>query len=309
VGLNSGAAVDVVKDKAYTKYFLQLGGVSCATGQAFLLSWWAQRLRRSLSARGLDQVRDVAEAVGYARDVLGFPVYIKPADGSKGWQVWCVAGEEELAEVIARYERERVRVALIEERIELPDFRLVVLDGEVISAYQRVPLSVTGDAVSTVEQLLVARQDGFHVSGRDVSLWIDDDRVTARLRRLGLNRSTVPAAGAVVQLLDASNLSLGGESVDVTGKVAARWSQLAVDVAAMFGLRFCGVDLACADLTSDAGPYAVIEVNGTPGLDQYGLSGERQERFVRELYARVLNTAPEHGRRLIAEGFTGPEQR
>src|SRR5262249_47093845 len=155
------------------------------------------------------------------------------------WQVWCVADEDELAEVIRRYERERVRVALVERRIDLPDFRLVVLDGELISAYQRVPLSVTGDGVSTVESLLVARQDGFHVSGRDTSLWIDDDRVTARLRRLGLDRTTVPAAGEVVQLLDASNLSLGGTSVDVTGKVAARWSQLAVEVATMFGLRFC----------------------------------------------------------------------
>jgi glutathione synthase/RimK-type ligase-like ATP-grasp enzyme len=91
---------------------------------------------------------------------------------------------------------------------------------------------------------------------------------------------------------DISNLSAGGTADDVTDRVARRWRELGRDVAESFGLAFCGVDLACADIASEDADHSILEVNATPGLDHYAAVGERQERLVRDLYALVLNAAP-----------------
>lgn len=271
LGLNDSAACDVVKDKAYTKYFLNLAGISTPEGRAFLLPWWAAEL-------GAKTDDPLAYAAG-----LGFPLYVKPTEGSKGRHVWRVHSTRRLEEVLAHYERERVRVAVIERAIDLSDHRLTVLDGRLIAAYRRIPLTVIGDGWSTIDELLPHRPD--------LVLRPDDARVDDRLRRLGLDRNSVPAVGEAVRLLDLANLSLGGTAVDLSERVAPRWSRIAIDVAALFGLRFCGVDLLCADLAADAGDYAVLEVNGSPGLDQYASIGERQSTAVRDLYTHLLGHA------------------
>jgi len=292
VGLNSGAASDVVKDKAYTKFFLRQGGYTCPRGESFLLPWWADKLRPALTAHGALALRTTDQALGYVHAELPLPVYAKPVDGSKGVNVFYCADEADLTRAIQTFEHDHVKVALIEEAIHLPDFRLVILNGELISAYRRVPLAVTGDGQSTIAELLVLLQDEYHQTGRDTFLKTDDARILTRLRHLGLDLTSVPEPGRPVRLLDISNLSAGGTAIDHTRDVAPRWRDLAATIAHEFGLRFCGVDLACADLTSPLGDYAIIEVNGTPGLDHYGAVGTEQERIVRELYARVLNTAP-----------------
>ncbi|HYN94600.1 MAG TPA: hypothetical protein VES42_12185 [Pilimelia sp.] len=293
VGLNSAAACEVVRDKAYTKHFLRRWGYDCPAGEAFLLGWWADRLRPRLREHGTTDVRSADRVLAYVADELGYPVYVKPVDGSKGVLVWYCDTPALVERVLALYEAERVRVAVVERAVELPDFRLVVLDDTLISAYQRLPLEVVGNGHASIGELLGMLQVAFRRAGRDTSLTLDDGRIATRLQRSGLTLDSVPAPGRRVPLLDVSNLSTGGTAVDLTATVAPRWRDLAIDIARQFGLRFCGVDLACADLESGAGGYSVIEVNGTPGLDHYGAVGAAQERVVSDLYARVLNTSPE----------------
>ncbi|MGH7882709.1 MAG: hypothetical protein ACREN8_07360 [Candidatus Dormibacteraceae bacterium] len=186
-----------------------------------------------------------------------------------------------------------IRVAVVEEAVALPDYRLIVLQGQLISAYLRTPLSVVGDGVKTIADLIIELQGTFEQAGRRTKIDKDDKRIIFRLRRGGLDLSSVPLAKQVVQLLDISNLSAGGTALDVTEDVAPRWRQLSVDIAQYLGLNFCGVDLACPDITTNTGEYYVLEVNSSPGLDHYGAIGSRQEEIVRNLYARVLNVAPQ----------------
>src|SRR5215470_13604145 len=96
VGLNSGAANEVVKDKAYTKHFLRLANIETPKGESFLLGWWASRLRDRLMAHGVTSLRTADQAGAYIRATTGYPVYVKPVDGSKGVGVWRVNDDEEL---------------------------------------------------------------------------------------------------------------------------------------------------------------------------------------------------------------------
>ncbi|GAA3219409.1 hypothetical protein [Actinocorallia longicatena] len=288
VGLNSGAACEVVKDKAHTKFFLRGSGYRCPRGQTFLLPWWAEQIMPGLGTRGFSGPRTTAGAAAYAGEI-GFPVYVKPVDGSKGLGVFRCDGPGEVDEVMARYAEQRVRVAVVEEAVGLPDHRLVVLRGKLISAYSRYPLAVVGDGSASIGELLVRLQRHFEDIGRDTRIDLADVRIGRRLARSGRTLRSVPAAGEHVVLHDISNLSAGGSALDVTAEVSRRWTDLALDVSASLGLDFSGVDLACADLSSPDGDYAILEVNATPGLDHYGSVGTEQEKIVKAMYAVVLN--------------------
>ena len=147
VGLNSWAAIETLRDKEFTKFLLRSSGYRCPAGRTFALPWWAGRIGPSLARRGYDGLVTTADAVDFAMG-LGFPVYSKPVDGAHGTGVERCHDATEIEEAIARYEVLRVKTMLVEEAIDLPDYRIVVLDDEVISAYRRRPLAVGGDGVS-----------------------------------------------------------------------------------------------------------------------------------------------------------------
>jgi len=164
-----------------------------------------------------------------------------------------------------------------------------VLDGEVISAYERMPLAVTGDGRSSVAKLLSAKQAAFVKEGRDTVLKPDDPRITAMLRMLKLTRRSVLEKGRSVRLLPNANLSTGGDARDVTSTLHPKWKKLAVRIARDMNLRYIGIDVMTEDELSDVpGDYTLIEVNAAPGLDNYASIGEAQMSVVRELYRKVL---------------------
>ena len=290
VGLNSWAAIETLRDKEFTKFLLRSSGYRCPAGRAFALPWWAERIGPSLARRGYDDLVTTADAVDFAKG-LGFPVYSKPVDGAHGSGVERCHDATEIEEAIARYEVQRVKTMLVEEAIDLPDYRIVVLDDEVISAYRRRPLAVHGDGISTIAELIDRLQGHFRASGRRTRLDPADPRVSTYLSHSGRSTSTIPDAEEVVTLLPISNLSAGGTAEDVTSHVAACWKDLAVAIAASLGARFCGVDLSTPDIERD-GEYVVLEVNGCPGLDHFQDADVEPAQRVSELYARVLNARP-----------------
>lgn len=280
VGLNPAAANAVVVDKAYTSYFLRSAGIDTPKGESFLLGWWAHQMR----ARGRESSRTAGQARSYIHATTGYPVYVKPVNGSHGVNVWRVGDDDELDRVVSVFERERVRVMLVEEAVDLPDYRLVVVDGELMWAYRRFPLAVTGDGKSTINELLADVE-----RHRDRVLDLSDPRITARLARGGRTGDSVLAQGERLRVLDVSNLYAGGTAVDVTATVAHRWRELAVSATSLFGLRFSGIDLACADIEADDARYALFEINGAPDLDPYVPRGSEEEQSIRDLYRKFLN--------------------
>ncbi len=301
IGLNSGAACEVVTDKAFTKHFLSLHGYATPKGATFLLPWWAERVTYRGSPPAM---RTTGEAEAYARDELGLPVYVKPVSGSQGTGISRCDTVDDLGRAIAEVAHHRAKVIMVEEVVDMPDYRLVVLHDELISAYRRVPLTVVGDGAQTILSLLRELDLKFRVTGRDTRIKFDDPRIVRCLRRRRHSLDSVPGAGERVPLLDISNLSAGGVAEDVTAAIAPRWRDLARELTAAFGLQFCGVDIACADITDESADYSVLELNAAPGLDHYASVGAEQEAIVDALYARVLNAAPQP-----APGATAPTTR
>lgn len=292
LGLNTGAAANLAKDKGYTKFMLRNMSVNCPVGTEFLLPWWSDiitstpRYRENLKPRTTDQ------CTKYIEENLGYPVYVKPVDGSNGSNVFKIDSSHQLKAAITVFEEKKIRVITVEEQITMPDYRIVILDGEPISAYLRHPLSVQGDGKSTLRELLLDLQSQYEKDGRDTRIFANEDRIISYLKNKNLDLNHIIAKDSNMVLSDISNLSAGGTLRDVSHEISERWTELAIYIAHNFNLRLCGLDLACDDITDNQANYSVLEVNAAPGLDHYAASGATQAKIVQELYTRVFNAIP-----------------
>ena len=171
------------------------------------------------------------------------------------------------------------------------DYRVVVFDGEIISAYTRIPLNVVWNGKSTIDELLTEKQSQFIESGRDTIIDRNDSRISVKLQKQWLNFNSVLPSRKQTFLLDNANLSTWGDSIDVTKSIHLDFAKLAVDITADMGLRLCGVDFMTKDLTKSLAEnenYIVIEINGAPGLDNYMSTGEEQLQNVKNMYKKIL---------------------
>lgn len=218
------------------------------------------------------------------------PVIVKPNSGSQGRGVTLVHNKREFYRAM-RTVFEIDRVALVQQPVHGKDYRIVVLDERVISAYERIPLNVIGNGRSTISNLLKKKQQEFVASSRDTNIKKNDPRITEKLKHQGLNLQSVLAQGERVFLLDNANLSAGGDSADVTANMHPTFGKIAIKLTKDMGLRLCGVDLMIdGDISQKSSPFWVLEINSAPGLDHYSRSGKAQEKIVEDLYLEVLKS-------------------
>ncbi len=277
--LNPVGASDIAKDKDYAAFFMRKMGYTVPVGRAFASPDWAA---------AIGSKNNTYAAIDYAKRI-GYPLVVKPNSGSQGYGVAVVHSEKELRRAL-EYVFKADKMALVQKPVRGLDYRIVVLDGKVISAYERIPLNVTGDGRSTITQLLKAKQKQFDISNRDTWIKFDDPRIAAKLRTQGLRLSSVPPAGTTMYLLDNANLSTGGDAIDVTDSIHKTYSEIAIRLTRDMGLRLCGVDIMTTDISKPAQKYCVLEINAGPGLDHYVKTGAKQKKLVEDMYRTVLKS-------------------
>ena len=278
--LNPVGASDVARDKDYANFFMRKMGYPTVPGRAFFRPDWAEAVGSNDNA---------AAALRYATRI-GFPVFVKPNSGSQGKNVSLVWNARELRRALKAIFLDD-RVALVQKPVAGRDYRIVVLDEKIISAYERIPLNVIGDGRSNIEQLLRKKQREFAISSRDTRLRLNDPRIAAKLRAQGRALGTVAKSGEQVFLLDNANLSSGGDAVDVTRTMHPSFNKLAIKLTRDMGLRLCGVDIMVSDtITKPPKMWSILEVNAAPGLDHYVKTGKAQQKMVEAMYLKVLRS-------------------
>jgi D-alanine-D-alanine ligase-like ATP-grasp enzyme len=276
--LNPLGASEVARDKSYAAYFMHHMGYPVIEGRQFLLDWWRERI-------SVDE--DAGASVVYA-NALGYPVIVKPNSKSQGSGVFKVYSDGELMCAIQSYQ-EKERVFLVQRFVPWRDYRIVVLDNEIISAYERRALSVTGDGVSSVRELLSDKQEQFNKRGRDTRIRINDPRILQCLERKQRSLDAVVPREETWQLLDNANLSTGGDAHDCTDSIHPAYAELAVKLTRDMGLRYCGVDLFVDGVLTDAScTYIICEINAAPGIDNYASIGLDQHKRVESMYRKIV---------------------
>ncbi len=278
VDLNTLGASEISKDKDYSAFFMKKMGYPTVVGKPFYSDQWSATIGSK---------EDTLAAIRYAKKI-GYPLFVKPNDGSQGYSVSKVSNSYELRKALADLFKSR-DVALVQKPAMGRDYRIVVLDSKVISAYERIPLSVIGDGRLSILKLLRKKQRSFVKLGRDTKIKIEDPRIKAKLRFQGRTVRSVPIFGERVFLLDNANLSTGGDATDVTEAMHPSFNKIATRLTRDMGLRICGVDLMIeGDISKPAKKYVILETNAAPGLDHYVKSGPEQKNIVEKLYREVL---------------------
>ncbi|KNC55289.1 glutathione synthetase [Thecamonas trahens ATCC 50062] len=160
------------------------------------------------------------------------------------------------------------------------ELRILVIAGGVFAASMRTAPVAVGDGESSVADLVDAlntdptRGPG-HTHPRSV---IDAAAVSAYLGMGALAR--VPAAGEKVQLLGISNLSAGGNAVDVTDRLHPEIKQMCVEVAEALMLDLVGIDVIVADMEAPlaSAGCCILEANTSPGLRMHAFPSEGTAR-------------------------------
>jgi D-alanine-D-alanine ligase-like ATP-grasp enzyme len=277
---NPVGSADIAKDKDYANFFMRNMGYRTILGKTFFSKEWSE---------AIGSKRDSNAAYRYAKK-LGFPVVVKPNSGTQGTGVFLVHNKQEFYRAM-KIIFKNDRVALVQRVVNGRDYRIVVLDKEIISAYERIPLNIIGDGRSTIRNLLTKKARGFIASSRDTRIKLNDPRITDKLKHQKMTMRSVPHRGEQVFLLDNANLSSGGDAVDVTNDIHPRFKKLAVKLTCDMGLRLCGVDLMIVgDIRNKPGPYWILEINAAPGLDHYVKTGKTQQKIVEDLYLKVLKS-------------------
>lgn len=275
--LNALGSVEIAKDKWYAKYFLQQHWYSTPKWQTFFSDKWNEHLKLK---------RTIGDWYIYAKN-LWFPVIIKPNNLSQWAWVWKVFSKKEYYEQ-AKKIFELSNVMIVEEFQKWNDYRVVVLDDEIISAYQRIPLNVVGNWVHSIQELLTQKQKIFITIWRNEIIDFSDNRIENILKRNALSLDSILPDWQKVFLLDNANLSTWWDSKDFTNEIHQDFKTLAVHITKDMWLRFCGVDIITNDITQPLDKYSIIEINWAPWLDNYAAIWVKQTKRVEDLYLKIL---------------------
>lgn len=268
---NSLIAYWISNDKWMTKQFLKRKGLSYARGVL---------LRR-------DDTPEMPES-------FQFPLVVKPATTDHGIAVSAdIQTREELNAAIAKAFSHAPKV-IVEEYFPGREYRFLVIDEQVRAIAYRVPANVTGDGVHTISQLVDKKNEGRGTDYTHPLLKIViDDEVGRHLRALSMSDETVPGAGEQVFLRRNSNLSTGGDSIDVTDDMPDFYNDVAVQAAQAAGLKIAGVDVIIRDPAAVPGPdnYIVVELNAPAMLSMHDFPYVGKNRHVEQyVLDSILNS-------------------
>ncbi|WP_322514817.1 hypothetical protein SR870_17520 [Rhodopseudomonas palustris] len=237
---NNATASSLATDKYLADALLRRAGLATLGGRYFFL----HDRHRALRPAGHER----SDALDYL-EALGGRAFAKPLTGSRGDFARPVDGGAALASYLDEVARIYDSV-LIQPVAAGHEYRIFVIDGEVLYSARKRPPFLIGDGVHTLRELLRHHDRAL----RDIGLsdTASDDAAF----------DEVPAAGELRAIEGRMNLSAGGTmTMDDAGAAAIA---AAISAVRALGLRLGAVDLFVDPERRDA--VQVIEVNSNPAI-------------------------------------------
>jgi len=211
-------------------------------------------------------VKSEAEAMEAARKI-GFPVVIKPHNQDAGNGVFAKLMSENHVKNAYAGAREYSDLVLLEKHIVGKDYRLIVLNGELVWAIERLPAGVTGDGISTISELIYKINQERQINTPLKQIEISEDTHDF-LSDQGYELSSVLELGKFLPVSRIANVSHGGTPVAVFEQVHPDNKLLAETAANLLRLDLAGIDFISPDIKQSylTTGGCIIEVNSQPQL-------------------------------------------
>jgi len=250
------------------------------------------KLKELLQKEGLPHPQgrvflDYLPALRYVKNILGFPVVVKPSSGSLSKHTTCnIQTENQLRKAI---EVAKIvnRQFVVEEFIKGDVHRVTMVNGDMVASCLREPPNVVGDGKHTIRELIeIKNQNPIRGAMRQKNFTLHKIIISARTNLLlssrNLNLDSVLPNGEKVYLHDKVILACGADIHDTTDKVHPENKILFKRVYELCNIPLIGIDFIIKDISK---PYyeqkcAVIEVNSLPYIDMHHYPVTGKERNV-----------------------------
>lgn len=269
-----------------THYFLSSRGDEVANKSVFICQS-KEETKRIIGEKGVPVTRGSALNIDdnyifdYA-DEIGFPVVIKPAQGSMGRGVYTNIGSQDaLINAVNDFKyRYNYKEIIMENHYFGNEYRIYVVGDKVIGATNRVPANIQGDGIHTVEELIKlkneARLGNPYLKLKPIKI---DYEIELALKENGLVASSVVEDGKILSLRRISNLAAGGDPLDYTDELTDEVKQIAVDgLNALPSIPHAGVDVIVNPENDKKGH--ILEVNATAEIAFHMFPWEGKARDV-----------------------------
>jgi hypothetical protein len=240
---NNATAATLASDKYFTNRILEDAGVATLGGEYFFL----HDRRRSHRAPGHER----EDAFAYLRK-LGGTAFAKPLLGSRGDFAKIIAGETLLAEYLGEVSQYYDSI-LIQPIATGDEYRLFLLDDEVVYSARKYPPFVSGDGTRSIGELLIAHNEALRARGLSPVAAGPDASLDIVLFK-----------GERWEIPGRMNLSAGGTMVLEAPPSDAALT-LVRKAARALGLRVAAVDMF-TDTGGEPDAMRVIEVNSNPSI-------------------------------------------
>lgn len=243
---------------------------------AVMISKNKQQTSDVLRAAGLPvplqaPVRSEIEAITVAQQI-GYPVVVKPADLEGGVGVGAFLKDDASVRAAYTHAVKHSKNIIMEKHVEGNDFRMLVVNGEVLGVVERAPGGITGDGKHSVRELVEMENHGRAIAQDDRRFLhpiLADHEAERMLSDAKMHWNDVPPDGAFIRLRGAANVASGGIPREIpVGEIHADNLILAQRAARALRLDVAGIDLLIPDirkswLESGAG---ICEVNSQPQM-------------------------------------------
>ena len=203
-------------------------------------------------------------------EIIGYPLVLKPRYGCKGEGIILnISSEKELIKAYNNM-KNKYKDLLIEKYVEGNDYRVCIVDNNVVAVSLRKPPFIIGDGKHTLKEL-IRELNNDSIRGYDherplTKVKIDDELLNFLSKQdIGLN--SILVKGEKVVLRQNANLSTGAIAIDCTNEISEENKQICIRAAKAVGLDICGIDIKTRDISEPLSKNGVIiEVNAAPGI-------------------------------------------
>jgi D-alanine-D-alanine ligase-like ATP-grasp enzyme len=270
------ATSQICRDKAFTKMALEKTGIRVPKGEHFFIKQEFIEYR--------PQGKEYEDAIKYANST-GYPLFLKPNNGSHGVGCSVVYGEVELREKLNEL-AERNLIVMLEEIVSGHEYRFIVVDGTVQLAYRREMPCIEGNGVSSIKEL-VEDFNCNRVSDPRAKVEIDSPFFIKTLKDKCLSINSVLRSGKKLRISLNANLRSGGDIAEVIHELPSKVHEWASQVSNALDVRVCGIDLFTKDL-EDIEKFVAVEVNDRVSFHSLWFAGYKEE--VLSIWGNILRS-------------------
>ena len=220
------------------------------------------QLAKQLNVRVPATSTDIGQAEAFLAQYKR--VVVKPIDGSHGIGITTnVTTAQQLHAAIAMAKSCYSGEVLLQQQVTGNDYRVVIIDGKMVTCAERVPAQVIGDGALTVRQLITTENETNPLRGVNYEKALNKIDEAMAEAYLGDEIHSIPAKGVVATVIGVANIGAGGKAINRTHTIPKDMVEAAQHIATAAGVFVCGVDFMYDEAR---GTWYLIELNNSPSF-------------------------------------------